>query len=95
MTDCLYADKPYVVTNPRALSDQEMHREHPTTEGGHLLPPDCTGLDAIVADAREVDSLRERRHLVAASLFGELTDDTTERFKLAVTDLAGNPRAFP
>ncbi len=95
VTDCLYADKPYVVTNPRALSDQEMHREHPTTEGGHLLPPDCTGLDAIVADAREVDSLRERRHLVAASLFGELTDDTTERFKLAVTDLAGNPRAFP
>lgn len=91
--DCLYARKPYIVTNPHGLSDDEIRSDHPVTAWGHLLPADCSRLAEAAKDAREVDVLHDRRERLAAELFGELSDDPAQRFRSAVDELAQDPTA--
>lgn len=87
VTDCLYVDKPFFVTNPRALTADEMRREHPTSEGGYLLSPDCSHLPELLADALGSDPLRARRGEVAVALLGERPGDPARGFRAAVEDL--------
>lgn len=87
VSDFLLTDKPYLVTNPRGDDSDEFRRAFPSTSGGYLLDPDCTGLADAVRDALESDGLAERRREVAARVHGDLGGDPMRRFRDAAGEL--------
>lgn len=91
VTECLQADKPFVVTNPQGLPPDEVTARHPTAAGGHLLAPDGAGLGELVRDAAERDPLGPRRREVALRLLGPATRNPAEEFERAVAELVGQP----
>jgi hypothetical protein len=85
VTDFLFSRKPYVVTNPHDLDDDEFRAEYPSAAAAALLSPATIDrLTDIVADARGADSLRTQRETVAAYLLGPDRADPLSGFAAAV-----------
>jgi hypothetical protein len=80
VADFLASRKPYLMTNPRGIAEDEYHVEFPSTEGGGVIAPDAANLGELVADALGPDSLRERREKVATYFLGDPMEDPIARF---------------
>ena len=81
VTDFLSARKPYAVTNPHGLDDDEFRTEYPSAAAAALVRPDTIDtLAAIVEDARGVDRLAAERNEVATYLLGPDRSDPLAGF---------------
>jgi hypothetical protein len=89
VTDFLASRKPYVMTNPQGLSDEDYRREFPSSGGAALWTRDLASLAADVADARGADVRRADREQVASYLLGQDDGDPGQRFAAAVAELVG------
>jgi hypothetical protein len=85
VTDFLFSRKPYVVTNPHGLDDDEFRAEYPSAAAAALLSPATLDrLVGIVTDARGADSLRAQRETTATYLLGPDRADPLAGFAEAV-----------
>jgi len=80
VADFLASGKPYLVTNPRAVPVEELHRDFPSTSGGGIVQQDATKVAELIADAVGTDSLRERREQLAIYFLGTPVADPVEEF---------------
>jgi hypothetical protein len=87
VTDFLWSRKPYVMTNPAGLPDDEYRRQFPSSAGAPLWERDLATLEGDIEDARTVDRYAGRREAVARYLLGDEGTDPQERFADAVTDI--------
>jgi hypothetical protein len=87
ITDFLASRKPYIVTNPRGIDDDEFHAAYPAAKGGHLLDPDCSQLTEFLNDIIGDDRLQRRREALATYLVGSSDVDQVQRFLAAVDDV--------
>ncbi len=92
VTDFLWSGKPYVMTNPTELPEDEYRREFPSSAGAALWEPALTTLEADVLDARTTDRRRADREVVTRHLLGDDDRDPQERFAAAVDDLLTHAR---
>lgn len=86
--DFLASGKPYFVVDVRALPEDQFRREVPTASAAYIVRPGAEGLRAGLADARGVDSLRERRKALRDDLLGRPTAEPFKVFSEAVDQLA-------
>jgi hypothetical protein len=89
VSDFIATGKPYVVTNPAALTAAEFKAANPSASAAYLLSPDCSELTEIlhlVLDAGE-DSLGAERTRLRNYLLGPITPDAQTRFNDAVAAL--------
>lgn len=84
VTDFLWSGKPYVMTNPGRLPDDEYRQEFPSSAGAALWDPALTTLEADVLDARGDDRRRPEREAVRRHLLGDDDGDPQDRFAAAV-----------
>lgn len=85
VTDFLYSRKPYVVTNPHELGDDDFRAEYPSAAAAALVSPaTIERLAGIVDDARGADLLRAQREVVATYLLGAERADPLAGFAEAV-----------
>jgi hypothetical protein len=91
VSDFLAAGKPYVVTNPEGLGEDEFREKFPTAGAAYLLGPDCAGLPGILAQAAAPgeDPLAEARRELRRYLLGPDKPDALTRFTEAIEALAG------
>ena len=76
VTDFLQSGKPYAMTNPRGLAEEEYRRTFPSSGAAYLWSRDLGQVAADVADARGADRLREDRARLRAYLLGADPDPT-------------------
>ena len=90
VSDFLASGKPYVVTNPEGLGEDEYREKFPTAGAAYLLGPDCAGLPGILAQAAAPgeDPLAESRRELRRYLLGPDKPDALTRFSDAVEALA-------
>ncbi|WP_448610065.1 CDP-glycerol glycerophosphotransferase family protein [Geodermatophilus sp. URMC 60] len=88
VTDFLWSGKPYVMTNPTELPEDEYRREFPSSAGAALWDPALTTLEADVLDARTTDRRRADREAVTRHLLGDDGTDPQDRFAAAVREVA-------
>jgi hypothetical protein len=90
VSDFLAAGKPYVVTNPEGLGEDEFREKFPTAGAAYLLGPDCAGLAGMLAQAAAPgeDPLAEARRELRRYLLGPDKPDALTRFSDAVEALA-------
>lgn len=86
ITDFLASAKPYVVTSSSLDSAEDFRSTYPSSGGAYILSGEGDELADFVADARERDSLRERREQCAGYLLGLTSEDPVQRFDHAITD---------
>jgi len=84
VTDFLWSGKPYAMTNPADLLDDEYRARFPSSAGAALWAPDLATLRADVEDARTTDRRRAARDAVARYLLGPVGGDPVEPFVAAV-----------
>lgn len=91
VSDFIASGKPYVVTNPDGLDEDEFRENFPTAAAAYLLGPDCAGLPEILAQAAGSgdDRLAEARRELRRYLLGPENPDAQTRFADAVEALAG------
>jgi len=80
VADFLASRKPYVMTNPRDLSVEALHREFPSTSGAAVVGGDGSGVADLVREAVTADPLRSQRETLAAYFLGDPVDDPAGRF---------------
>jgi hypothetical protein len=96
VADFVESQKPYVVTNPAALPDDEFRREYPTAGAAFLLTPELTELPSILnAVKHRPDPLAEDRERLRTYLLGPSHPPSLERFRAAVTRLVSSPTPHP
>ena len=90
VSDFIASGKPYVVTNPHGLDDDEFREKYPTAAAAYLLDPDCVALSGILAQAAAPgdDGLAEARLELRRYLLGPDNLDAQTRFADAVDALA-------
>jgi hypothetical protein len=90
VSDFIASGKPYVVTNPEGLAEDEFREKFPTAGAAYLLGPDCAGLPAILAQAAAPgdDPLAEARRELRRYLLGPDKPDALTRFADAIEALA-------
>jgi CDP-glycerol glycerophosphotransferase (TagB/SpsB family) len=90
VSDFIASGKPYVVTNPEGLGEDEFREKFPTAGAGYLLGPDCAGLPGILAQAAAPgdDPLAEARRELRRYLLGPDKPDAQTRFADAIDALA-------
>ena len=71
ITDFLYTDKPYLVTNPRGLSPEGFRRRFPSHTAAYVVDPALADLGALVAAAFGDDPLRDARVAVKRRVLGD------------------------
>jgi CDP-glycerol glycerophosphotransferase (TagB/SpsB family) len=86
VTDFLWSRKPYVMTNPAGLPEDEYRREFPSSGGAAIWGKDLATMDADIRDARTTDVRRAVRETVAQYLLGAHQNDATAGFAAAVYD---------
>lgn len=86
--DFLASGKPYFVVDVRGLPDADFRREVPTAGAAYVVGPAAKGLRTGLADARDGDSLRERRLLLRGDLLGPPVEDAYAVVSDAVDALA-------
>jgi hypothetical protein len=89
VTDFLWSGKPYVMTNPTGLPEDDYRREFPSSAGAAIWGSDLATMDADVQDARTADVRRAARETVAQYLLGDQQDDATAGFVAAVHGVLG------
>lgn len=76
VTDFLQSGKPYAMTNPLGLPEQDYRTRFPSSGAAYLWSPDLAHVADDVADARGPDRLREERARLRAYLLGADPDPT-------------------
>ena len=92
VSDYLRSEKPYFVTNPAGLPDEEFRDLNPSAGAAYLIGPAAAGLATGLASARGPDEMRARRHAVRAYLLGDPALDPMTLFRDAVDALAARSR---
>jgi hypothetical protein len=95
VTDFLWSRKPYVMTNPNGLADEDYRREFPSSAGAALWTADLANLAADVDDARGEDLRRSGREAVARHLLGNVDGDPRAGFSGAVLEVLAAAPAGP
>jgi hypothetical protein len=90
VSDFIATGKPYMVTNPGGLADEEFRTKYPSAAAAYLIGPDCAGLADICALAagNGDDPLAGDRRNLRRYLLGPDSPDAQTRFNYAVTRLA-------
>ncbi len=89
VSDFIAAGKPYVVTNPDGLDEDEFREKFPTAAAAYLLDPDCAALSDILDEAAAPgdDRFAEARRELRRYLLGPDNLDAQTRFADAVDAL--------
>jgi hypothetical protein len=87
VSDFVASEKPYVVTNPDALPEDEFRAANPSTAGGYLLTPGGTDVAGVVRLIRGEDPRRAERRTVREHLLGPAQPPAIDRWNAAVEDL--------
>lgn len=100
VSDFISTGKPYLVTNPVGLADDDFRAKNPSAAAAYLIGPDCAGLAGIGALAAGAgdDPLAEDRRMLKHYLLGPDSPDAQTRFNEAAARLAErarNPVASP
>ncbi|MBQ1048014.1 CDP-glycerol glycerophosphotransferase family protein [Micromonospora sp. C51] len=81
VSDFVQSQRPYVVTNPAGLPEDEFRRTFPTARAAYLLAADCGELGKIVAVTRAGDDpMTEARRELKTYLLGPTDADPMDRF---------------
>ena len=88
VSDYLRSGKPYFVTNPAGVPDEEFRDLNPSAGAAYLIGPDAAGLADGIVRARSADELRDLRLSVRTYLLGETSGDSMTAFRNAVDALA-------
>jgi len=80
VADFLASRKPYLVTNPRAVPEQEFRAEFPSVAGGGIVQPGAANLTELLEDAAGPDSLGAQRAELATYFLGTPRADPFEHF---------------
>jgi hypothetical protein len=90
VADFIASGKPYVVTNPAGLAEDEFRTQYPTAAAGYLLGAGCAELPGILAQAAALggDLLAGERRELKSYLLGPDDPDALTRFGNAVEALA-------
>ncbi|MFV2100810.1 CDP-glycerol glycerophosphotransferase family protein [Micromonospora sp. LOL_024] len=81
VSDFVQSQRPYVVTNPAGLPDDEFRRAFPTSRAGYLLDGDCGEVEKIVAVTRAGnDPMTEARRELRTYLLGPAEANPLGRF---------------
>jgi hypothetical protein len=95
VTDFLWSGKPYVMTDPERLPEEEYRRRYPSSVAAAIWQPDLDTVEADLEDMRTVDRRRAERDLVARHLLGDTDRDPQERFAEAVHDALAHRARVP
>lgn len=88
VSDYLSSGKPYFVTNPAGMDDDEFRDLNPSAGAAYLVGLDAAGLRGGLASARGPDEMCEHRLRVRTYLLGDPTLDPMTLFRDAVDALA-------
>jgi hypothetical protein len=90
VADFIASGKPYVVTNPAGLAENQFRTQFPTAAAGYLLSAGCAELPGILAQAAAPggDPLAGERRELKSYLLGPDDPDALTRFSDAVEALA-------
>jgi hypothetical protein len=93
VSDFVASEKPYVVTNPDGLPEDEFRAANPSTAGGYLLTPGGTDVAALVALVRGEDPQRVARRAAREHLLGPADPPSIVRWNRAVERLFARSEA--
>jgi hypothetical protein len=90
VSDFIATGKPYMVTNPGGLADDDFRAKFPSAAAAYLIGPDCAGLAGIGALTAGTgdDPLAEDRRKLKRYLLGPDSPDAQTRFNEAAARLA-------
>jgi len=90
VSDFIATGKPYIVTNPVGLADDDFRAKFPSAAAAYLIGPDCAGLAAIgaLAAGNGDDPMAEDRRKLRCYLLGPDSPDAQTRFNDATARLA-------
>ena len=90
VSDFIASGKPYVVTNPGGLDEDDFRQKYPTAAAAYLLDLECAALSDILGEvaAPGDDGLKEARRELRRYLLGPDNLDAQTRFADAVDALA-------
>lgn len=90
VSDFIATGKPYMVTNPVGLADDDFRAKFPSAAAAYLIGPDCAGLADIgaLAAGNGDDPLAEDRRKLRGYLLGPDSPDAQTRFNDAAARLA-------
>ena len=90
VSDFIATGKPYTVTNPAGLADDDFRAKFPSAAAAYLIGPDCAGLADIgaLAAGNGDDPLAEDRRKLRCYLLGPDSPDAQTRFNDAIARLA-------
>ncbi|MBI4941739.1 MAG: glycerophosphotransferase [Actinobacteria bacterium] len=87
VSDFVASEKPYVVTNPDGLPEDEFRASNPSTAGGYLLTPGGRGIRDVLDDVRGADPMRDARRAAREHLLGPVSPPSLDRWNAAVEAL--------
>jgi hypothetical protein len=90
VSDFVATGKPYMVTNPVGLADDDFRAKFPSAAAAYLIGPDCAGLADIgaLAAGNGDDPLAEDRRQLRCYLLGPNSPEAQTRFNDATARLA-------
>jgi hypothetical protein len=91
VSDFIATGKPYLVTNPGGLAEDDFRVKFPSAGAAYLIGPDCAGLaviGALAAGDGDDDPLAEERRQLKRYLLGPDSPDAQTRFNEAAARLA-------
>jgi hypothetical protein len=90
VSDFIATGKPYMVTNPVGLADDDFRANFPSAAAAYLIGPDCEGLAdiGVLAAGNGDDPLAEDRRKLRCYLLGPDSPDAQTRFNDATARLA-------
>ena len=91
VSDFIATGKPYMVTNPVGLADDDFRAKFPSAAAAYLIGPDCAGLADIgaLAAGNGDDPLAEDRRKLRCYLLGPDSPDAQTRFNDATATASG------
>jgi hypothetical protein len=94
VSDFVATGKPYMVTNPGALADDDFRAKFPSAAAAYLIGPDCAGLAGLgtLAAGNGDDPLAGDRRQLKHYLLGPDSPDAQTRFNEAAARLAERVR---
>jgi hypothetical protein len=87
VTDFLHTDKPYLVTNPRALPIEEFHRRFPSHTAAYVVSADGNDVGRWVTEALTDDPLAAARRTLKQAVLGDHAEGPQASFERALDDV--------
>ncbi|GAB3409286.1 hypothetical protein GCM10027569_23270 [Flindersiella endophytica] len=87
ISDWLASNKPYIVSNPKAMSDEEFREQFPSSRAAYLLHPGCAEMDDILSAVTGEDRMAPIRQQEKLYLLGPDEPLAQERWNAAVERL--------